>query len=151
MVSFEDVKTAYNRIHEVVIQTPVMTSLTANRIANCNIFFKCENFQRIGAFKFRGAYNAISQLSPEERKRGVIAHSSGNHAQAVALASAAGPRRRMMLVPLRNATGETVGEIELRDDVFVAPVSGPLMHQALVRQLANARRGTHKAKTRSEV
>ena len=87
MVSFEDVKTAYNRIHEVVIQTPVMTSLTANRIANCNIFFKCENFQRIGAFKFRGAYNAISQLSAEERKRGVIAHSSGNHAQAVALAS----------------------------------------------------------------
>jgi threonine dehydratase len=64
-----------------------MTSLTANRLANCSIFFKCENFQRIGAFKFRGAYNAISQLSAEERKRGVIAHSSGNHAQAVALAA----------------------------------------------------------------
>ena len=56
-----------------------------------------------------------------------------------------------MLVPLRNATGETVGEIELSDDVFVAAVSGPLMHQALVRQLANARLGTHKAKTRGEV
>jgi threonine dehydratase len=87
MVSFEDVTTAYERIREAVIQTPVMTSLTANRLANCSIFFKCENFQRIGAFKFRGAYNAISQLSAEERKRGVIAHSSGNHAQAVALAA----------------------------------------------------------------
>jgi threonine dehydratase len=64
-----------------------MTSLTANRLTNCSIFFKCENFQRMGAFKFRGAYNAISQLSPQEKKRGVIAHSSGNHAQAVALAA----------------------------------------------------------------
>ncbi|MHA2406438.1 MAG: threonine ammonia-lyase [Candidatus Hermodarchaeia archaeon] len=87
MVSFEDVTTAYERIREAVIQTPVMTSLTANRLTNCSIFFKCENFQRIGAFKFRGAYNAISQLSSKERKRGVIAHSSGNHAQAVALAA----------------------------------------------------------------
>ena len=87
MVSFEDVTAAHERIHEAVIQTPVMTSLTANQLANCNLFFKCENFQRTGAFKFRGAYNAISQLSSEEKKRGVVAHSSGNHAQAVALAS----------------------------------------------------------------
>jgi large subunit ribosomal protein L4 len=57
----------------------------------------------------------------------------------------------MMLVSMRNTAGENVGEIELRDDIFVAPVSNPLMHQALVRQTANARRGTHKAKTRSEV
>ena len=56
-----------------------------------------------------------------------------------------------MLVPLRNTAGENVGEIELRDDIFVAPVSNPLMHQAMVRQLANVRQGTHKAKTRSEV
>jgi large subunit ribosomal protein L4 len=56
-----------------------------------------------------------------------------------------------MLVPMRNTAGENVGEIELRDDIFVAPVSNPLMHQAMVRQLANARRGTHQAKTRGEV
>lgn len=87
MVSFADIKAAYERIRKASIQTPLMTSLTANRLANCSIFFKCENFQRIGAFKFRGAYNAISQLSPKEKKKGVIAHSSGNHAQAVALAS----------------------------------------------------------------
>jgi len=87
MVDFQDVKAAYERIRRAVIQTPIMTSLTINRLANCSIFFKCENFQRIGAFKFRGAYNALVQLSPKERERGVIAHSSGNHAQAVALAA----------------------------------------------------------------
>ena len=64
-----------------------MTSRTLNSMTEAEIFIKCENYQRIGAFKFRGAYNAISQLSPEEKARGVITHSSGNHAQAVALAS----------------------------------------------------------------
>jgi threonine dehydratase len=87
MVSLGNIKAAFNRIRKVTIQTPVMTSLTADRLTSCQVFFKCENFQRIGAFKFRGAYNAISQLSPKEKKRGVITHSSGNHAQAVALAS----------------------------------------------------------------
>ena len=87
MVTLGNIKAAYNRIRKVIIQTPVMTSLTADRLTSCKVFFKCENFQRIGAFKFRGAYNAISQLTPKEKKRGVITHSSGNHAQAVALAS----------------------------------------------------------------
>ncbi|MFX1561787.1 MAG: threonine/serine dehydratase [Promethearchaeota archaeon] len=87
MVNFQDVKAAHERIRRAIIQTPIMTSLTINRLANCSIFFKCENFQRIGAFKFRGAYNALVQLSPKERTQGVIAHSSGNHAQAVALAA----------------------------------------------------------------
>jgi len=87
MVSFVDVKDAYERIRRASIQTPLMTSLTANRWTNCSIFFKCENFQRIGAFKFRGAYNAIAQLSQKEKERGVITHSSGNHAQAVAQAA----------------------------------------------------------------
>ncbi len=87
MVTLGNIKAAHNRIRKVIIETPVMTSLTADRLTNCQIFFKCENFQRIGAFKFRGAYNAISQLTPKEKKRGVITHSSGNHAQAVALAS----------------------------------------------------------------
>ena len=87
MVSLGNIKAAHTRIRKVIIQTPIMTSLTADRLTSCKIFFKCENFQRIGAFKFRGAYNAISQLTPKEKKRGVITHSSGNHAQAVALAS----------------------------------------------------------------
>ncbi len=64
--------------------TPIITSSTLNNLLECEVFFKCENFQKVGAFKFRGAYNAISQLSEEERNKGVLAYSSGNHAQAVA-------------------------------------------------------------------
>jgi len=69
----------------VAHRTPVMTSQTLDRKTGVNVFLKCENFQRVGAFKFRGAYTAISRLSEEERKAGVVTHSSGNHAQAVAL------------------------------------------------------------------
>jgi threonine dehydratase len=87
MIPLKEVQDAHERIRRASIQTPLMTSLTANRRTNCSLFFKCENFQRIGAFKFRGAYNAISQLSPAQKKQGVITHSSGNHAQAVALAA----------------------------------------------------------------
>ncbi|MFW9990704.1 MAG: pyridoxal-phosphate dependent enzyme [Candidatus Odinarchaeota archaeon] len=83
----ECVKAAAQRIESVVNHTPVMTSRTLDTITGSKNFFKCENFQRVGAFKFRGAYNAISQLSPEDKAQGVITHSSGNHAQAVALAS----------------------------------------------------------------
>jgi threonine dehydratase len=87
MVSFEDIKAAYERVRHVVVNTPVMTSTTVNRKTDAEVYFKCENFQRVGAFKFRGAFNALSLLTNDERKRGVITHSSGNHAQAIALAS----------------------------------------------------------------
>jgi len=76
---------ASRRIESVINHTAVMRSRTLDRIIGARVFIKCENFQRAGAFKFRGAYNAISQLSAEEKARGVITHSSGNHAQAVAL------------------------------------------------------------------
>jgi threonine dehydratase len=75
------------RLDGVAGHTPVMTSRTLDQLLGCHVFFKCENFQRVGAFKFRGAYNAISQLSEVERRAGVITHSSGNHAQGVALAA----------------------------------------------------------------
>jgi threonine dehydratase len=87
MVTLQDILDAQKRIQDVVVKTPVMTSSTIDRMTKSTVFFKCENFQRVGAFKFRGAYNAVSQLSPTERERGVIAHSSGNHAQALALAA----------------------------------------------------------------
>ena len=87
MVIFEDVKSAYERVSRNIVKTPVMTSTTIDRMTDAKVYFKCENYQRVGAFKFRGAFNALSQLTDEERKRGVITHSSGNHAQAVALAS----------------------------------------------------------------
>ncbi|MEZ5741984.1 MAG: threo-3-hydroxy-L-aspartate ammonia-lyase [Burkholderiaceae bacterium] len=71
----------------VVHRTPVMRSRTADERTGAQVFFKCENLQRIGAFKFRGAYNALARLDPSQRKAGVVAFSSGNHAQAVALAA----------------------------------------------------------------
>ena len=85
-VTYADIEAAARRLEGVAHRTPVATSRSFDELAGCHAFFKCENLQRMGAFKFRGAYNALSLLSPEERKRGVVAFSSGNHAQAVALA-----------------------------------------------------------------
>ena len=86
LVGYEAVAAAALRLRGVAHRTPVATSRTSDSLVGASIFFKCENLQRGGAFKFRGAYNAISQLSETERKRGVITYSSGNHAQAIALA-----------------------------------------------------------------
>ena len=85
-VTYADVEAAARRLEGVAHRTPVATSSTFDSLAGCEAYFKCENFQRMGAFKFRGAYNALSQLDAAQRKRGVVAFSSGNHAQAVALA-----------------------------------------------------------------
>lgn len=82
---FGKVQDAAGRLRGVSHVTPIMTSRTLNECVGAEVFLKCENFQRIGAFKFRGAFNAMSQLSADERRRGVITFSSGNHAQAVAL------------------------------------------------------------------
>ena len=82
---FKKICDARERLRGQAHITPVATSRTLNDMVGAEILFKCENLQRIGAFKFRGAYNAISQLTPEQRERGVITFSSGNHAQAVAL------------------------------------------------------------------
>jgi threo-3-hydroxy-L-aspartate ammonia-lyase len=84
--TYDDVLTAAWRIADVAHRTPVLTSRTADERTGAKLFFKAENLQRGGAFKFRGAFNAISRLSPEARKRGVVAFSSGNHAQAIAYA-----------------------------------------------------------------
>lgn len=84
IVTFADIEAAHQRLTDVANQTPVMTSRTVNELVDCQVFFKCENFQRMGAFKFRGAYNALSQLS-ERQRQGVLTFSSGNHAQAIAL------------------------------------------------------------------
>jgi len=86
-VTFSDVQSAAGRLAGQAHRTPVVTSRTFDQIAGCQVFFKCENLQRAGAFKFRGAYNTLSQLTPEQRQRGVVAFSSGNHAQGLALAA----------------------------------------------------------------
>jgi threonine dehydratase len=85
--SYDDVVEAAARIAGVASRTPVLTSRTVNADFGAEVFFKCENMQRMGAFKFRGAYNALAKFTPEQRSRGVVAFSSGNHAQAIALAA----------------------------------------------------------------
>lgn len=85
-VCYEDIAAAADRLQGNANLTPVLTSRTVDDRTGCQVFFKCENFQRTGSFKFRGAYNAMAQLSPDQKQRGVLTYSSGNHAQAIALA-----------------------------------------------------------------
>jgi threonine dehydratase len=86
VVSYDDVRAAAERLRGVAHHTPVATSRTLDELLGGRLFLKCESLQRGGAFKFRGAYNAIARLAPAERARGILTYSSGNHAQAVALA-----------------------------------------------------------------
>jgi threo-3-hydroxy-L-aspartate ammonia-lyase len=85
-VTYADIEAAHQRLDGVAHKTPVLTSTTINHCTNSQVFFKCENLQRTGSFKFRGAYNALAQLSPEQKQQGVLTYSSGNHGQALALA-----------------------------------------------------------------
>ncbi|MFW5973393.1 MAG: pyridoxal-phosphate dependent enzyme, partial [Bacteroidota bacterium] len=87
MVQFADIESAADRLVGHAHRTPVATSRTADRMCGGRLFFKCENLQRSGSFKFRGAFNALDRLPPEQKRRGVLTFSSGNHAQALALAA----------------------------------------------------------------
>jgi threo-3-hydroxy-L-aspartate ammonia-lyase len=84
-MTYEKIVSASERLNAIVNRTPVFTSSKLNKLADAEVFLKCESFQKVGAFKFRGAYNAISQLSDNQKSKGVLTYSSGNHAQAVAL------------------------------------------------------------------
>ena len=99
MIGFEDVEAAARRIEGVAHRTPVLTSRQLDEATGAQVFLKAENLQRIGAFKFRGAYNAVASLSDEERAAGVATASSGNHAQALALAAALQGARATILMP----------------------------------------------------
>ena len=119
--TFADIESAAAQIRGAAHLTPVATSHTVNASAGAEVFFKCENLQRGGAFKFRGAYNALSRLSADERRRGVVTFSSGNHAQAVALAGQILGIPRVIVMPSdapevkRVATAGYGGEIVLYD------------------------------------
>lgn len=94
-----DIREAHNRIRSFVHHTPVMKSELINDMAGCDLHFKCENFQKVGAFKFRGATNAIRNLTPQELERGVATHSSGNHAAALALAASMNNAKAFIVMP----------------------------------------------------
>jgi threonine dehydratase len=93
---------AANRIKPLIHRTPVLTSTSINEILGCELFFKCENFQKVGAFKFRGASNALGLLSKDQLANGVATHSSGNHAQALALAAHQKGTKAFIVMP-KNA------------------------------------------------
>jgi threonine dehydratase len=99
MISFADIEAAYTVLQPIVHATPVLTSRSLNSRLGNQVFLKAENFQRAGAFKIRGAYNKISSLTPEERRIGVIAHSSGNHAQGVSLAASLLDTKATIVMP----------------------------------------------------
>jgi threonine dehydratase len=86
-ISLLDIEKAHQRIAPYIHRTPILTNSTINTMAGCDLYFKCENFQKIGAFKIRGGMNAALSLSPEQLKNGIATHSSGNHAQAIAYAA----------------------------------------------------------------
>jgi threonine dehydratase len=119
--TFADVESAAKQIAGVAHKTPVATSRTIDARTGANVFFKCENLQRAGAFKFRGAYNALSRLGIDERRRGVVTFSSGNHAQAIALAGQVLDIPRVIVMPSdapavkRIATEGYGGEVILYD------------------------------------
>ncbi len=105
---FEDVVQAHDLIRSYVHRTPVFTSVSINRMVGADLYFKCENLQKVGAFKFRGACNAVFSLTHEEASRGVATHSSGNHAAALALAA------RLRKVPAHIVMPRTSPEIKKR-------------------------------------
>ncbi|MFI6678535.1 pyridoxal-phosphate dependent enzyme [Kribbella sp. NPDC050470] len=98
-LSLTDIRSAADRIAGIAHRTPVLTSRTLDERVGARVFLKAENLQRIGAFKFRGAYNAVSRLAPEQLRYGVAAYSSGNHAQAVALAAQIAGTKAVILMP----------------------------------------------------
>ena len=104
--TFSDIEKAHDRIRPFIHHTPVLTSQSINKIVGAELFFKCENFQKVGAFKFRGACNSVFALSQEEAKNGVCTHSSGNHAAALALAA------RMRGIPAYIVMPENAPEIK---------------------------------------
>jgi len=105
-VSLEDIQAAHERIGPYVHRTPILTSESVNDIAGCDLYFKCENFQKVGAFKARGGVNAVLSLPEEQRKNGVVTHSSGNHAQAIAMAA------KMAGVPAYIVMPKTAPEVK---------------------------------------
>jgi threonine dehydratase len=97
--SLTDIQNAHGRIRPFIHWTPVLSSMQINRMFDAEIFFKCENFQKVGAFKFRGATNAVLLLSDEEKKKGVVTHSSGNHAAALTLAAITAGVKAYIVMP----------------------------------------------------
>jgi threonine dehydratase len=113
----QDIRSAHQRIHPYIHKTPVLTCTALNQMVGAKLFFKCENFQKTGAFKFRGACNAIFSLSDQEASQGVVTHSSGNHAAALALAARKRGITARIVMP-SNATRVKIAAVKSYEGVI---------------------------------
>src|SRR3979409_1917085 len=137
-MALSDIRQAAQRLRGVANSTPVVTSRTVDSLVGGQVFFKCENLQRGGAFKFRGAYNRLAMLSAQERARGIVAFSSGNHAQGVALAARELGIRATVVMPtdapaLKLAATQAYGAEVVRSDRLSED------REAIARRLADER------------
>ena len=131
-----DLMEAHERIRPHAHQTPVLTSNYIDGRCGANVFFKCENLQKIGAFKFRGACNAVFSLSPQELARGVVAHSSGNHAQALALAARLRGADATIVMPENSAAVKLSAVADYGAQVVLCPPGTEARESALRRVMA---------------
>ena len=118
MITQQTIIEAHNRIKPFIHQTPVMTSTSTDEIAGCMLFFKTENFQKVGAFKSRGAMNAVLSLTREQRARGVATHSSGNHAQALARAAKIMGTKAYIVMPRTSPQIKKQGVVGYGGEIF---------------------------------
>ncbi len=127
----EDIKNAYDRIKPFIVRTPLLTNEKLDELAECNIFFKCENLQKIGAFKMRGAMNASLRLSPDELKKGIATHSSGNHAQAIARAAFLLKTKSYIVMPHTAPEIKKAGVRSYGGDIFECEPTLPARESTL--------------------
>ncbi|WP_179319128.1 pyridoxal-phosphate dependent enzyme [Winogradskyella helgolandensis] len=132
---------AHNRIKPFIHKTPMLTSELLNKEAGCNLFFKCENFQKMGAFKMRGAANAILSLSKKERERGVVTHSSGNFAQAVSLAAKKLGVKAYIVMP-ENAPQVKKDGVKTYDGEIIECESTPQAREATANKIKEEKGAT---------
>ncbi len=116
--NLNDIQIAHERIKPYIHRTPVLTSMSINELAGCEIFFKCENFQKIGAFKARGGMNAVLSLTQAEQQKGITTHSSGNHAQAIALAAKTVGTKAYIVMPSNAPIIKKNGVLALGGEVI---------------------------------
>ena len=116
--SLQDIQDAHARIKPFIHQTPVLSSQSINELAGCEIYFKCENFQKIGAFKARGGMNAVLSLSKKEQQKGITTHSSGNHAQAIALAAKTVGSKAYIVMPNNAPEIKKKGVLALNGEII---------------------------------
>ncbi len=116
--SLQDLRNAHELIKPYIHHTPVLTSQSINELAGCEIYFKCENFQKIGAFKARGGMNAVLSLTKAEQQKGIATHSSGNHAQAIALAAKAVGTKAYIVMPNNAPEIKKKGVLALNGEII---------------------------------